>query len=264
MNAPTLPFTDQPGPNPNTGIGANNPPPEAAFNAEELAALKDKVDAFIKASDVWLKTPITTKELAEQLSDQIAGLRKVFKEADGKRKAQKTVWDDKGKEVQAAYTPILDQITKAADLLKAPLLAWELEQERIAEAAKAEARRLANEAAAEARRLAMDAEQSGSIAAKVEAEAAEAAAAKQAKEANRKIETGVKSASGAGRTMSTRTRLVCQIERLSALFTHYRENPKVAEVLLSLANAEANSKDFDLDAGHTIPGVTITKSRTIA
>lgn len=264
MDAPTLPNLDQPGPNPNVGIGGNSPPPEAAFNAEELAAHKDKATAFVKASDVWLKTQITTKELAQQLNDQIAGLRKVWNEVNDARKAQKKVWDDKGAEVQAAFTPTLTELKTAADLLKPALLAWDQEQERIAEAAKAEKIRLANEAAAEARRLAMDAEQSGSIAAKVEAEAAEAAAAKQAKEANRKIETGVKSASGAGRTMSTRTRNVCTIDRISALFSHYRDSPKVAEVLLSLANAEANSKDFDLAAGHSIPGVSITPTKTIA
>lgn len=264
MDQPTLPNTEAPGPNPNTGIGGNMPPPEAAFNAEELAALKDKATAFVKASDIWLKTPITNKELAEQLTDQINGLRKVYKEVDGARKAQKTVWDEKGAEVQAAYTPTLTQLKTAADLLKPALLAWEQEQERIAAEAKAEKIRLAREAEAEARRLAMDAEQSGSIAAKVEAEAAEAAAAKQAKLANREIKTGVKSASGGGRALSTRTRNVCQIDRLSALFTHYRDNPKVAEVLLSLANAEANSKDFDLAAGHSIPGVTIKPVTTIA
>lgn len=264
MDTPTLPNLDQPGPNPNTGIGGNMPPPEAAFNAEELAALKDKATAFIAASEVWLKTPITSDALAEQLTDQIAGLRKVFKDADAERKAKKQVWDDKGKEVQAAYTPILDMITKAAELLKAPLLAWAEEKQRLADIERAERIRLANEAAAEARRLAMDAEASGSIAAQVEAEAAKAAAAKQEKQAARPVNAAVKSASGAGRTMSTRTRNVCTIERISALFSHYRENPKVAEVLLSLANAEANSKDFDLAAGHSIPGVSITEIKTIA
>jgi len=264
MDEPTLPSLDQPGPNPNIGIGGNMPPPEAAFNAEELAALRAKATRFVTASDVWTKTPITTKELAEQLADQINGLRKVWKEVDDWRKASKKVWDDKGKEVQEAAESPLNTVAKAADLLKAPLLAWDQQQAREAEALRAEKIRLANEAAAEARRLAMDAAAAGSIAAQAEAEAAEAAAAKQAKEANRTIKTGVKSASGAGRTLSTRTRNVCQIERLSALYQHYRDNPKVAEVLLSLANAEANSKDFDLAAGHSIPGVLITKTQTIA
>lgn len=263
MDTPTLPNTD-PGPNPNTGIGGNHPPREADYDADELARLEAKAGEFIGASEVWLKTPITSDALAEQLNDQITGLRKVFKEVDESRKAHKKVWDDRAKEVQIVYTPILDKITKAAELLKKPLLAWTLEKQRLADLERAEKIRQAEAAAAEARRLAMDAEQSGSITAQVEAEAAAAAAAKQAKEASREVKTGVKSASGGGRTMATRTRNVCEIERISALFTHYRDHPKVAECLLALANAEANSKDFDIDAGHTIPGVKISQITTIA
>ena len=264
MNTPTLPNTDAPGPNPNTGLGANNPPADQAFSPAELAAHKEKSDAFIKASDVWLQTPITSETLAGQLTDQIAGLRAVYKEVDEARGAQKKVWNDKGDEVQAAYKPILATITAAADLLKKPLLAWNQEQQRLADVARAEKIRIANEAANEARRLAMDAAASQSIAAKVEAEAAAAAAEKQVKAAEKEVKTSVKSGSGGGRKLSTRTRNVCTIDRISQLFTHYRDNPKVAEVLLSLANAEANSKDFDLKLGHSIPGTSITQTQSIA
>lgn len=261
MDAPTLPNT---GTNEPAGIGHNAPPPEAAYDIAKFLESVEKVNAFIAASDVWVTTPITSEELAGQLTDQISGLSKVGKGVETWRKTNKAVWDAKGQEVQDAAKPILAMIEKAISKLKAPLLAWTQEQQRIADAERQERIRIANEAAAEARRLAMDAERENSIAAQVAAEAAAAAAEKQIKSANKEVKVSAKSGSGGGRTLSTRTRNVCTIDRISQVFAHYRDDPKVAEVLLSLANAEANSKGFKVEVGHSIPGVTITETQSIA
>lgn len=261
LDTPTLPTPDDEA---TAIIGHNNPPPEAAFSAEEFAALQASVDAFVKASDVWAKTPITNETLAGQITDQIAGVRKVYKTVDTFRKANKSFWDAQGQLVQDACNPELKKLETAGNDLKASLLVWTNEQQRIAEAARLEKIRIADEAAAEARRLAMDAEATNSIAARVEAEAAAKAAEKQLKAASKDVRVSAKSGSGGGRTLSTRTRNVCTVDRISQLFAYYREDPRVIDVLLSIANAEANSKDFDFKAGHTIPGVSITQTQTLA
>lgn len=239
------------------GMGHNNPP---AYDLAAFEELQNDAAAFIAASNAWLKTPIDTEEKAEKLSDQIDGLRKLYKRADEARKDAKKPHDDAGKEVQAAFAPVLDRVTKCADLLK-PVLAGYLKAKAEAEAKrKAEEAEAARKAKEEADRLAAEAEATGDIDAIVEAEERAKEAKKLEKAAAKPVSTGVRSASGAGRTMSIRKRKVCKIEAINAAFVSFRDDPKVADLLISLANARANSAGFE----GTIPGFKIEEVENVA
>jgi hypothetical protein len=230
-----------------------------AFDPKEVASLKKTADDFLAACDIWRKTDVTNETLAGQLVDQIAGLRANKKAVDEARKAAKKPHDDAGKAVQAAYTPILTRYDRALKIMLEKSGAWLDQKQREAEEQKRLEREEAEAKAAEARRMAMDAEASGSIDDMLAAEEAEKAAAKAEKAAAKAEKVSAGSASGAGRTVSTRTRNVVTVHNVRVLFMRYQDRPEVHDVLNRLATAEANSKGFEGD----IPGATITK-KTVA
>lgn len=256
MNKPVLPneTTPDPGPNPATGIGGNNPPP---YDIEKLAELKATADEFLKGADIWRTTDVTSEALAQQLTDMIAGLRANAKAVDAARVAAKKPHDDAGKAVQAAFSPVLDRYKRALDVLLGKMTAYQVRKQAEERERQRIEKEKADALAAEARMKAMEAEQSGGIDAQLEAEAAQKAAEKAQKAASKETKVNVGSASGAGRTVSLRTRKVVTITNIRHLFMHFQENERVIEVLQAVATAEANSKDF---AG-TIPGCTIEEKQ---
>lgn len=243
----------------NLGIGGNNPP---AYDPAALEALRNTTAEFIEASEEWVKTPIDSDELAEKLNDQINGLRQIFKKADDARKEAKKPHDDAGKEVQAAFKPILDRITKCADLLKPKAAAYAKKKADEEAKRQREERERAAQAEAEAARALAEAEAQGSIEAQLRAEEQAAEAERIRKEAERKRDTSIKSASGGGRTMSLRSRRVCSIKSIGSAFLTFKDDPEVADLLVRLANRRANAAGFD-DA-QTIPGFDIEVVKTIA
>lgn len=234
------------------GMGHNNPPP---YDPEVLAAHAAKVDEFLEASRLWLGVKeITTEEHAGQLADQIDGLRGLQKKVDEARKAAKKPHDDAGKAVQEAYNPLIAKLQKAVDYLK-PMLGRYAEAKARAEAeakrkAEEEARRKAAEAEAELKA----AQESNDISAQIDAEEAAKAAEKAQKEAARKTDTGVKSASGAGRTMSMRTVKEVQITNINVLFMALRDEPEVQEVLHRIATRIVRAKGYDHET-NPLPGI---------
>lgn len=253
---PTLPSEDQTPP----PSGHNNPPADLPYKLDTLNELKARTDEFVKASEVWQKTEITSEALAGQCVDQIDGLRKVWKEVDASRKEAKKPHDDAGKAVQAAYTPLLDLLKRSADALKPALAKWEDAKRKAAAEEKARRRAAAEEAERAAALAAAEAEQSGSITAQAEAEEAQKRAKEAEKAANRKIDTSTKSASGAGRTMSTRTQKVAVIENAGRLFLAVKDEPEVVEALQSVANRKVRAADFD----GNLPGVRVEEKTIIA
>jgi transcription initiation factor IIE alpha subunit len=258
---PTLPGTEDeaPGPNPNTGIGGNMGP---AYDPIEHQALKTNMDAFVKVSDQWAKVDINSDALASQLGDQINGLRKLLKRIEETRVKNKKPYDDRAKEVQEAYRGIMIPLEKALENLKPKLEKFAADKRQKAEAEKAEKEAQAQRAAEQARTKEMDAQNSGSIMGQVEAENAKKEAEAQAKEAAKPIDTSIKSATGAGRTISERTRRTVEIDNIKHLFMHYKDHDLVRETLLRLAVNEANSATFK--DGDKIPGTTIGISKTLA
>lgn len=259
MDSPTLPNTASAEANDLPGLGHNNPPP---YDPDVLRELGQRTDAFVKASDAWLKTEITSDTLAGQLADQITGLRKVWKQVDTARTAQKKPHLDAGKAVDEAYKPLLTMLEKSADALKKLADGYAKKKRAEEEARKAEEKRKADQIAEEARLKAMDAESSGSISAQVEAEEAQKRAAEAQKQAAAPVDTRIRSATGAGRTLAERRIKVVTVENYRQLFLHYQAHPQVRELLHRLATADARAASFP--EGGTIPGCTITTELTIA
>lgn len=241
-------------------MGGNNPPP---FDPDVLERHRAAADEFLKATQVWLNLPkIETEEHAKQMTDQIDGLRGLFKKVDAARKDAKKPHDDAGTKVQSAYNPILAKLKKAADALKPKLADYASEQAKIEQARKVEEERKAREEAEAARKALEEAEAAGDIGASVDAEAALKEAEKAQKDATKKSSASVKSASGAGRTMSLRTVKKVEITNVRVLFMHYQSHPDVADVLHRLATADVRAKDYDPEK--PIPGIEVHEEKVMA
>ena len=240
-------------------IGHNNPPP---FDPDQHAAYVAQADEFIEATQKWLDLPeIASEDEASALTDQISGLRALFKQVDGARKDAKQPHLAASRAVDDAFKGITTKIETAANMLKKKLQPYldrkaqfEAEQKRKQEEEARKAREAAEKAAREA-------EESNSLAAKFAAEEAAKAAEEAEKEAKRRADVNVKSATGAGRTMSLRTTRRAEITNIRTLFLHYQDRPEVREVLERLANADIRSKDVDESK---IPGINIIEEKAVA
>lgn len=207
------------------------------YDAELHAKLRIQSLAFADACGKWrdLKT-IVTAEQADKLTDFISGARGLAKKVEEARKAEKKVWDDKGAAVHKAFVALTDILTRAADSVKPLQADWlKREQDRI-NAEQAEKRRLAAEAAAEADRLAAQAAARNDVVGEAEAEKAAKEAAKLQKVADRDVRAKAGSATGGGRAMSLRTVKTANIVSQNGVYMHFREHPRVREVLQALAN----------------------------
>ena len=239
------------------GIGHNLGP---VFDVEKRDALAKQAEKFTSVSSAWAKHVVRDEKDEALITDQITGLRKLKKIVDEARIADKKPYDDAAKAVQAAYVPIIRKIEASIEALKPKLAAYLTEKQRRIEDERRKAQEQAAREAAEAQRLAQQAEEQQDIARRVEAEEAMKAAEKAARQAAKPVKAQARSASGAGRTISTRTIREARITNIRALFLHYQDKREVADVLLRLANADIRNKDVDETK---IPGIEI-KTRTVA
>lgn len=245
--------------NPRAVIGDNKPP---AYDKEAHTSLAERVESFLKATQLWLKQPkIETDEDAGRVTDQITGLRDLHKEVDAVRVQYKMPHDDAGNEVQAAFKPLLDKLDAASKALKPKLADFATAKaEREAEE-KAKLAEAADKLAAEAEEKRKLAELDGDIGAQVEAEQEAKAAEAAAKEAAKPVQTNVKSASGVGRTVAMRTQKVVTINNSLALFMVLRDDPVVIDALQRVATARVRSKDYE--KGPELPGITVTSQKVM-
>lgn len=137
--------------------------------ADPAVLFKEEVDDLLLEARNYLDgEPIANEEQANAVSSLLNRLRRVAKDADEARKAEKKPHDDAGKAVQAKWTPIIAKADLASSTAKQALAPWlqkiEDEQRAAAAAAAAEAERLAA-IAAEAR-----AKSSGNLEASEDAE----------------------------------------------------------------------------------------------
>ncbi len=243
------------------GLGHNNPP---AFDPEVLKAHQETANQFLEAHKVWADLAKIESEIqASQLTDHIDGLRGLWKKVDASRKAEKKPHDDAGKEVQAAFNPLLTKIKTSADALKPKLAVFAEEKERIEQQKKAEDAAKAQQEAEAAEKARQEAEAANDVSAQVDAEERAKAAERAAKEAAKPVSTTIKSASGAGRSMSTRTVKDIEVGNYNALYLRYRERPEVQELLHRLATAEVRAAGYDHDAD-PVPGIEIKTRKVMA
>lgn len=237
-------------------IGHNHPPP---YDPDKLAELSATVESFMGQSTKIRNefAPIQTEAHAALLTDHIAGLRGLAKKVDAARADAKKPHDDAGKAVQAAFKPLLDRLERATGIM------LDLSNDYLTRKRQEEAKRRAEEQAeadrlrAEAEAKAKAAAESGDLSAEVEAEEAAKAADEAQELAGREVKASVRSATGAGRTISQREVRTVEIENIRVLFLRLQAAPEVAEVLQRLANAHVRAKDWD---GKDLPGTrTVTK-----
>ena len=76
-------------------------------------------------SGKWLdiKT-VQSAEQAERLTDFVTGARGLFKRVEDARKGAKKPWDDLGRAVQDAYSPLTAKVEKIAKAMKAMQADW--------------------------------------------------------------------------------------------------------------------------------------------
>ena len=106
---------------------------------------------------------------------------------------------------------------------------------------------------------ARDAQQSGKIEDQVEAEKATKQAEKATKQAEKPVNTGVKSASGAGRTVSQRKTNKAVVTNPRQLFLAVQNEPEIIDALQRVANRIVRAKDFD----GNLAGVDIKVETTV-
>lgn len=242
-------------------IGGNNPP---AYDPETLSDLDQRTVDFLKVTQEWIDLDkIENEQQAGLCADQISGLRELYKEADGARKTAKKPHDDAGKEVQAAFNPILQKIQRAADALKPKLGTYTAERAEAEAKAKAEQEEQARKEREAAEAAAKEAAESGDINAQVEAEEQIKAATQAEKDAAKGPSVKVKSTTGSGRTMSMRKVKEVGITNINVLFMHFKDEPKVAELLKALATAKVRSKDYDPEKD-PIRGIKVTERGAMA
>lgn len=195
------------GNNPRAVIGDNFPPELIAYEAHRI-----NIEGLYEEAVNWMDgEPIASQEQADQVQTLMRMIQEAEAAAEVQRKADAKPFDDGKAEVQARYNPLIadaknkqpGKCAKAIDACKKALAPWltklRAEQERVAEAARAEAQRKAEEAAHAVRA----ANAQNNLAAREIAEALVAEAASSNRAAGR-AEAVRPSASGYGRAAGLR------------------------------------------------------------
>ncbi len=231
----------------------------APFDPETVTPLRSKADLFMSAGQQWLDAgEIKDEKTASYMSDYISGLLSLHKSIEGERKRQKGIFDEQGQKVQDAFSPIVSRL-KIAGQKARPLLDDYLK--KVEAQVREQARLAAEEAdrkAAEAERKAAEAAENNDLDAIAEAQEQAAAAEKARKAAVKQgnAKVNAKSATGQGRTVARRKApATAEITNIKLAFMTYAKHPKLAETLVSLAQADARRAD----GPKSIPGFKITK-----
>ncbi|MDO8986078.1 hypothetical protein [Cypionkella sp.] len=236
-------------------MGDNNPP---LIEPELLGQCKAKVSEFSAKATEWLELgEIQNGEQSGLLVDFITGARQVTKRIDEARVSAKRPYDDRAKAVQAAFAPMLDEIDRCVTRLKPMQAAWlRIEQARL-DAGREEKRRAAEELRQQAEAAELMAKANNSIGGEIEAERLTKEADDMQKAADREVKAQAKSASGAGRTMSTRKIKVAKINNQNAVYMFFRDRIEVADILQRLANGAVR-------AGQVVPGTMVDEVESAA
>lgn len=230
-----------------------------AFPQEVYAELRALLSRISEDSAAWIAHgKIEDAQTASVAADHIAQLRAFKKKAESARKEWKAVWTAKGDEAYSKFNLLISSADKGIEKMLAMQTAFlREEQERKDEAARIERERLA----AEREKIEQEAARAaaaGDIMGAAEAEAARAEQEKAAAAAERAARERVKvgSASGAGGAISQRKQKVATVTNYMAALLHFKDHPKMIELVQTLANARAREADFDITKD-TIPGCEV-------
>ena len=241
-------------------MGHNGGPP---FDPAVLDAFRPRLNDFAASMGHWLDLGvIESEEDASRLNDFLTGARKLFKEIDEARVAAKKPHDDNSKAVQAAFTPLLDLLTKTAEKGKPLLTAWAQKQQAILRAQQERDQAEARRKAEEAKLAALQAAQRNDVVGEVHAEALAKEAETARKAAEKPVNAKVASATGGGRTMAMRSIANVKLTNINLLFMQFRDAPEVAEVLLTLARRKVRAASWV--KGETLPGGDVYYVETMA
>ena len=226
----------------------NDPDPFAAKRAD----IDQRLSAFLEAADTWAKRGELDDALAERANDFIAGAKKLLKEAEEARKAEKKPHMDAAKAVDQTWDAIKTRIEKVIGVVTPKLAAHLRKKDEERRAREEEARRKAREAEEAARLAAADAAAAESAQARIEAEERAEAEARRAAEAAAEAERAreparVESATGLANRKGLRTVRKPVIVSLPQALSHYRNEPELAELIERFAAR-------DLRAAPTIRG----------
>ena len=230
-----------------TETGHNNPPTDAELFKGQINELRERIETF----------PDVTVDNEGDANDLIQLTKKLAREIDAKRKDLKQPHLDAGREIDGTFNPLKSEAEATGKPLKDKLSAHLREQERIAQAAAAEAARIAEEErrkADEERQHVMPAdeaevtEQADLAEAKASAAAAHAEAARTAK------------GSHGLRASGLRTKKDVIVTDPVALVRQYHKHPQVIELCHKLARADVRAGKSEAD----IEGIAIKEVREIA
>ncbi len=238
------------------GIGHNSGA-DLPYDVTKFQPLELRAREIADAGADWIKLPkIETEEQAQKANDFLAQVKKIEKDTEAERKAQKAPHESRAKAVDAAFKLLLDPLGKIAGPVKNKLLAF---AQAKAEAERLEKARLAEEARkaeAEAARLKAQAEERGDVFGAAEAEAKAKDAEKMAKAAAKETKAQVKSATGGSRTMAVRRTKRARITNINIAFAHFRDHPnkEFGQFLETALIRMAESELRRADGPESVPG----------
>jgi hypothetical protein len=225
----------------------NNPPSNAEQFRFDIDSLQERISAF----------PEITADNAGEANDLIQLCLQKSKEIDKARKDEKQPHLDAGREVDGTYNPLVSEAKSLPADLKGRLSAHLREQERIAQAAAAEAARIAEE-----ERLKAEAEKAVSMPAD-EAEIEEAAEVAEAKAvAAAALAENARTAKGSTglRASGLKTKREVVVTDPIGLVRHFHKHPEVIELCHKLAKAQVRAaKGGEVN----IEGIAIKEVREI-
>ena len=111
--------------NPRATMGDNNPPADLPYDLEAFKPLELRAREIADAGADWIKLPnIETEEQAQKANDFLAQVKKIEKDTEAERRAQKAPHEARAKAVDAAFKLLLDPLGKIAGPVKTKLLAF--------------------------------------------------------------------------------------------------------------------------------------------
>lgn len=229
--------SDVPAANRDVARTDNNPPEES-----EIDALKREIETA--SANIKQYEAIADDDTAAAAQALRSRLNELSNKADKKRTTEKAPHLEKCKEIDGRWQPLVKLAKDGADAIRRLLSNYETEKARKAAVARQEEERRQAEARAQA-----------------EAEAA--AAGKPAPEPEPQPETPVapistgKIKGASGRAASVREIKVANVTDYDALFAHVKAFTEVKAVLDRVAQRL-------VDAGETVPGVTVEERRDVA